>query len=39
MPPDGKNRIVARVSGTHSLRNGAGVEAAVSDWLATLLRR
>ena len=34
MPPDGPNRTVVRVPGTHSLRNGARVEAAVSDWLA-----
>jgi uncharacterized protein len=39
MPPDGPNRTVVRVPGTHSLRNSAGVEAAVSDWLGTLLPR
>ena len=36
VPPGSANRIVARVPGTHSLKNGASVEAAVSDWLATL---
>jgi uncharacterized protein len=39
MPPEGSGRIVVRVPGTHSLRNGAGVEAAVSDWLRTLKPR
>jgi predicted alpha/beta-hydrolase family hydrolase len=39
MPPDGPNRAVVRVPGTHSLRNGAGVAAAVSAWLATLASR
>jgi len=38
-PPESANRVVARVPGTHSLRNSAGVTAAVSDWLATLLQR
>jgi predicted alpha/beta-hydrolase family hydrolase len=38
MPPDGPNRTVARVPGTHSLRDSASVAAAVSDWLATLSR-
>ena len=37
MPPESPNRTVARVPGTHSLRNSAGVEAAVSDWLAMLI--
>jgi predicted alpha/beta-hydrolase family hydrolase len=37
MPPDGPNRTVARIPGTHSLRNGASVTAAVSDWLAKTL--
>jgi uncharacterized protein len=37
MPPDGANRTVARVPGTHSLKSSATVAAAVSDWLATLL--
>ena len=35
-PPEGRNRTVARVPGTHSLKSSATVEAAVSDWLATL---
>jgi hypothetical protein len=35
-PPAGPNRTIARIPGTHSLRNSAGVAAAVSDWLATL---
>ncbi len=36
-PPAGPNRTVARIPGTHSLRNSGGVAAAVSDWLATLV--
>jgi hypothetical protein len=36
-PPAGPNRTVARIPGTHSLRNSGSVAAAVSDWLATLL--
>jgi predicted alpha/beta-hydrolase family hydrolase len=36
-PPAGPNRTVARIPGTHSLRNSARVEAAVSEWLATLI--
>ena len=39
MPPDGPNRTVTRVPGTHSLRNSTGVEAAVSEWLTTLISR
>jgi uncharacterized protein len=39
MPPESPNRTVTRVPGTHSLRNGATVAAAVSDWLAKLLTR
>ena len=35
-PPEGPNRTVTRIPGTHSLRSSAAVEAAVSDWLATL---
>ena len=35
-PPDGPNRTIARIPGTHSLRNGAAVAAAVSAWLAGL---
>jgi predicted alpha/beta-hydrolase family hydrolase len=37
MPPDGPNRTVVRIPGNHSLRNTAGVAAAVSDWLATVV--
>ena len=36
-PPAGRNRTVARVPGTHSLRNSATVAAAVSNWLALLI--
>ena len=36
MPPQGPNRTIARISGTHSLRSSASVATAVSDWLATL---
>jgi predicted alpha/beta-hydrolase family hydrolase len=36
MPPDGPSRMVIHIPGTHSLRNSARVEAAVSDWLVTL---
>jgi uncharacterized protein len=39
MPPESPNRTVIRVPGTHSLRNGASVTAAVSDGLAKLLTR
>jgi len=35
-PPDGPNRTIVRIPGTHSLRNGAAVAAAVSAWLAGL---
>lgn len=34
LPPDGRNRTVARIPGTHSLRSSTTVAAAVSDWLA-----
>jgi uncharacterized protein len=34
MPPDAAGRTVARIAGNHSLRDGAAVAAAVSDWLA-----
>jgi predicted alpha/beta-hydrolase family hydrolase len=34
MPPDGPNRTIARIPGTHSLRSNAAVAAAVSRWLA-----
>jgi predicted alpha/beta-hydrolase family hydrolase len=36
-PPDGPNRMVVRIPGTHSLKSGATVAAAVSDWLATVV--
>jgi len=36
-PPDGPNRIVTRIPGTHALRNCASVAASVSDWLETLI--
>ena len=36
MPPDGPNRMVVRIPGTHSLRSSTIVAAAVSDWLATV---
>ena len=34
IPPDGPNRTVVLVPGTHSLRSKAPIGAAVSDWLA-----
>jgi predicted alpha/beta-hydrolase family hydrolase len=37
MPPEGPNRTVTRIPGTHSLRSSAAVEAAVSDWLARVV--
>jgi predicted alpha/beta-hydrolase family hydrolase len=37
-PPNGPNRTVARVPGSHSLKNTTTVAAAVSDWLATMLK-
>lgn len=37
MPPDRPNRTVVRIPGNHSLRNGAAVAAAVSDWLAAIV--
>ena len=37
MPPDGTNRLVVHIPGNHSLRNRAAVEAAVSDWLGTVV--
>jgi predicted alpha/beta-hydrolase family hydrolase len=36
MPPDGPNRKVVRIPGTHSLRSSAAVRTAVSDWLGTM---
>jgi predicted alpha/beta-hydrolase family hydrolase len=38
MPPDGPNRTVTRIPGTHSLKNNAAVEAAVSEWIAIVLQ-
>jgi hypothetical protein len=35
VPPDGANRTVVRIPGTHTLKDSGAVEAAVSDWLAT----
>ncbi len=37
IPPDGPNRTVARIPGTHSLRSSDSVAAVVADWLATLI--
>jgi hypothetical protein len=37
MPPESPDRTVARVPGTHSLRNAATVTEAVSNWLAKLM--
>ena len=37
MPPAGAHRTVVKVPGNHSLRNAAVVEAAVADWLPTVL--
>jgi predicted alpha/beta-hydrolase family hydrolase len=37
MPPEGPNRTVTRVPGTHSLRNGSVIAGAVGEWLATFL--
>jgi uncharacterized protein len=37
-PPNGPNRTVARVPGSHSLKNTTTVAAAVSDWLGTMLK-
>ena len=37
MPPDGRNRTVVRVAGSHSLRDGSSITAAVASWLATLI--
>lgn len=36
-PPEGQNRTVVLVPGSHSLRSSSSIEAAVSDWLAMLL--
>jgi uncharacterized protein len=37
MPPEGPNRNVVSIPGTHSLKNNTAVAAAVSDWLASVL--
>jgi uncharacterized protein len=37
MPPEGPNRMVVRIPGTHSLKSSATVAGAVSDWLAALV--
>ncbi len=37
IPPDGPNRTVVRVPGTHSLRSSAAVATAVSEWLPGML--
>jgi uncharacterized protein len=37
MPPDGPNRTVVPIPGTHSLKSTTAVTAAVSDWLANVL--
>jgi uncharacterized protein len=36
MPPAGPHRTVIRVPGTHSLKDGSRVRAAVSEWLTSL---
>ena len=35
-PPDSPNRTLARIPGTHSLKDESTVAAAVSEWLASL---
>jgi predicted alpha/beta-hydrolase family hydrolase len=35
IPPEGSNRTVVLVPGTHSLRSTAAIGAAISDWLAS----
>ena len=35
-PPDSPTRTLARIPGTHSLKNATTVAAAVSEWLASL---
>jgi hypothetical protein len=35
IPPEGPNRTVVLVPGTHSLRSTSAIGAAVSDWLAS----
>jgi predicted alpha/beta-hydrolase family hydrolase len=39
LPPDGPDRTVVRIPGTHSLRNADAVAAAVTDWLTALVAR
>jgi predicted alpha/beta-hydrolase family hydrolase len=36
LPPEGPNRTVVRIPGTHSLRSSSAVAAVVSDWLAAV---
>ncbi|HTU29120.1 MAG TPA: alpha/beta family hydrolase [Solirubrobacteraceae bacterium] len=36
MPPEGENRSVVRIPGTHTLGSGTAVRSAVSPWLAVL---
>lgn len=38
-PPEGPNRAVIPIPGTHSLGSSTAVAAAVSDWLATIASR
>jgi uncharacterized protein len=38
IPPDGPNRTVVLVPGTHSLKGTSAIGAAVSDWLSGVLR-
>jgi uncharacterized protein len=38
IPPDGPNRTVVLVPGTHSLKSTSAIGAAVSDWLSGVLR-
>ena len=37
LPPEGPNRKVVTIAGTHSLRSSSTVTAAVSDWLRTVV--
>jgi predicted alpha/beta-hydrolase family hydrolase len=39
MPPAKRGRKVAKIPGTHSLRNAGAVKEAVSEWLASRLRQ
>ena len=38
MPPAGPSRTITVIPGTHSLRSRAAVEAAVADWLPTVVK-